>query len=164
MKQISLYTTALLLLLFPSLIAAQESSQPIQPVPLEQALELAPEQEKKILVDVYATWCPYCQRMHSEVYPSEQVQEAISEYFILVRIDVESNAKVNYHGEEMTEAEFAQALENQNVPTVYFLSDEGIIIGQQPGFLKEDVFANLLNFVGSDAYLNQSFQEYTGEK
>lgn len=164
MKRISLFITTLFLLIFPALATAQDSSQAIQPLPLEQALELAPEQGKKILVDVYATWCPYCQRMHSEVYPSEQVQEAISEYFILVKIDIESEEMVNYHGEEMTEAEFAQALENENVPTVYFLNDEGAIIGQQPGFLKKDVFASLLNFVGSDAYLDQSFQEYNGEK
>ncbi|NBC05243.1 MAG: thioredoxin fold domain-containing protein, partial [Bacteroidetes bacterium] len=132
--------------------------------PLQQALELAPQEGKKILVDVFANWCPYCQRMHSEIYPSEAVQNAISDYFLWVRIDVESDAIVNYHGEEMTEAEFASALENQNVPTAYFLNSEGAILGKQPGFLKEDLFVNLLKFVGSDAYLDQSFQDYAGEK
>ncbi len=101
--------------------------------------------------------------MHSDVYPSEPVQRAISEYFIWVKIDVESTEMVNYHGNEMTQAEFARALENENVPTTYFLNDEGAIVGVQPGFLSEEVFTNLLNFVGSDAYLNQSFSEYMGE-
>lgn len=164
MKQISIYITLLILLAFPAVISAQESDPPAEPISLEQALKLAPGEEKKILVDVYATWCPYCQRMHSEVYPSESVQKAISEYFLWVKIDVESQEMVKYFDKEMTQAQFAQALENQNVPTVYFLNDEGAVLGSQPGFLKEDVFTNLLNFVGSDAYLNQSFQEYTGEK
>lgn len=164
MKQISVYITALILFTFPAAISAQESDLSSQPISLEKALELAPEEEKKILVDVYATWCPYCQRMHSEVYPSENVQKAISEYFLWVKIDVESQEMVKYFGKEMTEAQFAKALENQNVPTVYFLNDEGAVLGSQPGYLKEDVFTNLLKFVGSDAYLNQSFQEYTGEK
>lgn len=164
MKRISLYITVIILLSVPSFILAQDSGETVQPIPLERALKLAPEEGKKILVDVFATWCPYCQRMHSEVYPSGSVQEAISKYFLWVKIDVESEALVNYQGEEMTEAQFAQALENQNVPTVYFLNDEGAIIGAQPGYLKEDVFANLLNFVGSDAYLDQSFQEYTESK
>lgn len=164
MKRISLYITAFILLSFPSLISAQDLAGDVQPIPLERALKLAPEEGKKILVDVFATWCPYCQRMHSEVYPSESVQEAISKYFLWVRIDVESDAMVNYHGEEMTEAQFAKALENQNVPTVYFLNDEGAIIGAQPGYLKEDVFSDLLHFVGSDAYLDQSFKEYSEGK
>lgn len=162
MKQFSKYIYFVLLLLLP--VAASAQTQKVEPVPLEQALELAPKEGKKILVDVFAEWCPYCQRMQSEVYPSEGVQNAISDYYFWVRIDVESDAMVNYHGEEMTQAEFATALENQNVPTAYFLNSEGAILGKQPGFLEQDVFVNLLNFVGSDAYLDQSFQDYSGEK
>lgn len=162
MKQFSKYICFALLMLLPVVTSAQ--TQTAEPISLQQALELAPKEGKKILVDVFATWCPYCQRMHSEVYPSEGVQNAISDYFLWVKIDVESDVTVNYQGEEMTEAEFANALENQNVPTTYFLNSEGAILGKQPGFLEQDVFVNLLNFVGSDAYLDQSFQDYAGEK
>lgn len=162
MKQIFKYLFIAFFVLVPVFLSAQ--TQKVEPIPLQQALELAPQEGKKILVDVFANWCPYCQRMHSEIYPSEAVKNAISDYFLWVRIDIESDAMVNFHGEEMTEAEFASALENQNVPTVYFLNSEGAILGKQPGFLKEDLFVNLLNFVGSDAYLDQSFQDYSGEK
>lgn len=150
-----------LLMLMPVVTSAQ--TQLVEPIPLEQALEQAPKEGKKILIDVFATWCPYCQRMHSEVYPSEGVQNAISDYYLWVRIDIESDATVNYHGEKMTQAEFASALENENVPTAYFLNSEGAILGKQPGFLDQDVFVNLLRFVGSDAYLDQSFQDFMGE-
>lgn len=135
-----------------------------QPVTLQEALEQAAEEDKKILVDVYATWCPYCKRMHTEVYTDDGVLQAISEHFIWVKIDVESENTVNYLGNEMTEAEFASALDNKNVPTTYFLNREGSIIGVQPGFITEETFSSLLNFVGSDAYLNQSFEEYNNEQ
>lgn len=161
MEKISKYISIALLMLLPVVASAQD--QAVEPIPLKQALELAQKDGKKILVDVFATWCPYCQRMHSEVYPSVGVQKAISDYFLWVKIDVESDKKVNYHGEEMTQAEFATALENQNVPTAYFLNSEGAILGKQPGYLEQNVFVNLLNFVGSDAYLDQSFQDYTGK-
>lgn len=140
-------------------VMAQESSG-AEITTLEEALKLAPETGKKILVDVYASWCPYCQRMHSEVYPNDAVSEAISEHFYLVKINVEGTEQVNYFGEMMTEAEFARALDNQNVPTTYFLNHEGAILGVQPGYLEADVFSSLLEFVGSDAYLNQTFTEY----
>ncbi|MDZ7719956.1 MAG: thioredoxin family protein [Balneolaceae bacterium] len=161
MKQLTTYISFILLLLLPVVTSAQ--SETIEPISLQQALDQAPKEGKKILVDVFATWCPYCQRMHSEVYPSEGVQNAISDYYLWVQIDIESDAKVNYHGEEMTQAEFASALENQNVPTAYFLNSEGAILGKQPGFLEQEMFVNLLNFVGSDAYLEQSFQDFMGE-
>lgn len=136
----------------------------IIPVTLEEALNEAAREGKKILIDVYAEWCPFCQRMHSDVYTSEEVLEAISDHYIWVKINVESPSPVSYFGSEMTEAQFASALENESVPTTYFLNSEGAIIGSQPGFIEADVFAALLKFVGSDAYLEQSFQEYTGRR
>jgi len=134
------------------------------PVTLAEALNEASRGGKKILIDVFAEWCPYCQRMHSDVYTSEEVLEAISDYFIWVKIDVESPSPVSYYGTEMTEAQFASALENESVPTTYFLNSEGAVIGSQPGFIEAEVFAALLKFVGSDAYLEKSFQEYTGRR
>lgn len=134
----------------------------VEPISLKEALERAEAEDKKVLVDVYASWCPYCRRMHSNVYPSRQVQEALSEYYLWVKIDIESESEVEYHGKKMTEAEFARALANRNVPTTYFLNQSGEIIGAQPGFIEADTFSRLLHFVGSDAYLNQSFQDYEG--
>jgi thioredoxin-related protein len=154
------------ILLFGALFFFSCSQLPAQseitePVPLEEALELAAETGKKILIDVYAAWCPYCQRMHSEVYKSEDVLEAISSYYIWVKINVESDEKVSYMGHEMTEAQFARALENESVPTTYFLNEEGAILGKQPGYIETAMFSKLLNFVGSDAYLVTTFQEYS---
>jgi thioredoxin-related protein len=134
-----------------------------EPVSLEEALRLAPETGKKILVDVYAEWCPYCQRMHSDVYKNEEVVDAISNHFIWVKINVESENMVNYLGNEMTEAQFARALDNESIPTTYFLNQEGSILGLQPGYIESETFSKLLNFVGSDAFLNQSFQEYSSQ-
>jgi thioredoxin-related protein len=141
---------------------AQNST--VQPVSLEQALQMAPQQDKKILIDVYAAWCPYCQRMHSDVYTHQDVLDAISDYFIWVKINVESDNKVNYMGAEMTEAEFARALNNRNIPTTYFLNQSGEILGVQPGYIEEGTFSNLLNFVGSNAFLNQTFDEYIQQR
>lgn len=142
---------------------AQEEMNKPEPVALEDALKQASDSGKKILVDVYAEWCPYCQRMHGDVYTDKKVLDAIAEYYIWVRINVESEETVNYHGNEMTEAQFASALDNQNVPTTYFLNSEGSILGSQPGFIDAEMFQSLLNFVGSGEYLNQTFQEYQGK-
>ncbi len=136
----------------------------VEPVSLEQALRLAPEQNKKILIDVYAAWCPYCQRMHSDVYTDQDVLEAISEHFLWVKINVESDNTVNFMGTEMTESEFARALENRNVPTTYFLNQNGEILGVQPGYIEEGMFSSLLNFVGSDAFMYRTFEEYMQQR
>ncbi len=153
-----LIVTLLIITIFVRPLYAQDVQD--GPVSLEEALKRAPQEDKKILLDVYASWCPYCQRMHSDVYTDNAVKEAISDYYLWVQINVESDEIVNYQGNEMTESEFARALDNKNIPTTYFMNDEGAIIGVQPGYLDADVFSNLLNFIGSDAFLSQSFDEY----
>jgi len=147
-------------LFFPLQSVAQNVEVNPEPISLEEALKIAPESDKKILIDVYAEWCPYCQRMHSEVYKNDDVINAIADHYIWVKINVESDQLVSYHGNEMTEAQFARALENKSVPTTYFLNKEGSILGSQPGFIEADMFSSLLKFVGSDEYLVQTFQEY----
>lgn len=160
MKKVIPFLIVILWVSFADSASAQAGAEPVS---LQTALETAAGENKKILVDVYAEWCPYCQRMHSEVYPSDEVMQAITDYFIWVKINIESDETVNYLGTKMTEAEFARALQNKNVPTTYFLNEEGAVLGTQPGYIPADTFSALLNFVGSDAYLNQSFGEYRGQ-
>lgn len=149
-------------LLTPADLFAQEER--IKPISLDEALTRASQENKKILIDVYASWCPYCQRMHSNVYTNDDVLNAISDHFLWVKINVESEDMVTYKGSEFTEAQFARALENENVPTTYFMNDEGAIIGVQPGYLEAEVFSNLLNYIGSDAFLSQSFDNFRSSK
>lgn len=130
---------------------------------MDRALERSETEEKLILIDVYASWCPYCQRMQSEVYPSNEVEQAIRDYFIPVRINIESDETLQFQGREFTEADFARALRYQSVPTTFFMNSRGEVVGQQPGFLPVDTFSSLLRFVGTGAYENQSFQDFEGE-
>ncbi|TVQ67698.1 MAG: DUF255 domain-containing protein [Balneolaceae bacterium] len=151
--------SAALLTFFGSGALCAQNQDPVS-VPLEEALETAAESGKKILLDVYVEWCPYCQRMHGETYTDNEVLKAISEHFLWVRINAESEQKVNYLGTELSMIHFAQALENRSFPTTYFMNQEGNIIAVQPGYLDSGIFADILNFVGSDAYLQMDFESF----
>src|SRR5690625_7712974 len=112
MKTMIFYSFVIFLLLCSALVhrpvQAQTTDEDVA-ISMEEALKRASQSDNKILVDVYATWCPYCQRMHSTVYPRDEVQKAIEEYFYLVRIDSEEEWMINSPGVEMTEAELARA-------------------------------------------------------
>lgn len=131
-----------------------------EPVTLEEAISTAPSLGKKILIDVYVEWCPYCQRMHANTYSSDEVLNTISEHFLWVRINAESDEIVNYHGTELTMSDFARALENRSYPTTYFMNEDGNIIAVQPGYMEAEVFTDLLRFVGTDAFLRMDFESF----
>lgn len=135
-------------------------AQSLDPIALDTALESAKESGKKVLIDVYAEWCPYCEKMHTEVYTLNDVIEAVNEHYYLVKINIESQNEVNYLGNRMTESEFAKMLNSSSLPTTFFMNGDGELLGMQPGLLPADVFEDLLTFVGSDSYESLSFEEY----
>lgn len=141
-------------------VTALSYGQSLNPTALDSALESASENGKKVLIDVYAEWCPYCEKMHTEVYTQAEVINAVNEHFYLVKINIESENEVNYLGNRMAESEFAKMLKSSSLPTTFFMNGDGDLLGMQPGLLPADVFEDLLNFVGSDAFESFSFEEY----
>lgn len=65
------------------------------------ALKMAAELEKHILVIFSAEWCGWCKRMDQESWPDESVQKAMKSYIVL-KLDVDKSReearmfKVNY--------------------------------------------------------------------
>lgn len=141
-------------------VTAVGYGQSLNPTALDSALESANENGKKVLIDVYAEWCPYCEKMHTEVYTQSDIIDAVNEHFYLVKINIESENEVNYLGNRMAESEFAKMLNSSSLPTTFFMNGDGELLGMQPGLLPADVFEDLLNFVGSDAFESLSFEEY----
>lgn len=127
---------------------------------MDNAQALAAAEGKKILLDVYTVWCGYCRKMAAETYPNSRVKAEVDEYFYTVRLDAESNETIIFNGESMMMKELASALGVTSFPTTIFIDTDGEPIGIQPGFMDAQMFSNLLGFVGSNAFRNQSFEAY----
>ncbi|MEX0722173.1 MAG: thioredoxin fold domain-containing protein [Balneolaceae bacterium] len=127
---------------------------------LEEAQILAAEDGKKILIYAEAVWCPYCKRMKSEVFTLDEVQQVTQAHFYPVKIDIESEDSLAFRGQEMTEMEFSQGMQVTGTPTFIFFDHDGEIIAAQPGFIPADMYTEILRYVGTDAYLEQSFEEF----
>lgn len=126
-----------------------------------KAQELAAENDKKVLVYANARWCTYCKKMEKEVFTKEQVQQKTNDHFYTVWIDIESQDSLSFRGQRLTQRQFAQVMRISGTPTFIFFDEEGEIIAGQPGFIPEDLYVQILDFVGSDAYLEQSFGEFS---
>lgn len=83
---------------------------------LNQALALAQQQQKPILIDVYADWCIACQPIEREVIPRTDVQAALATYS-LIKLDLS-----NYNPSQDLILKQRQIL---GPPTMLFLSPQG---------------------------------------
>lgn len=124
----------------------------------------AKETGKKVLVFGYADWCTYCMKMRKETYPEENVQKSLSDDFIPVQINGESEEEIVFNGKTYKSYELARYLRLTSYPTHYFLNSEGKIIGAQPGFLPAEVFSPLMNYVSEDLFGKVPFLDYMEKK
>ena len=128
---------------------------------LEDAQVAAAESGKKILLFGFAEWCTFCLKTRKETFPDSSVLASIAEFYHPVQLDAESDKIITYNGQKLKESELARFLRITSYPTHFFIDADGSILGAQPGFMEPFVYSPLLKYVGSDAYKNQSFEEYS---
>lgn len=106
----------------------------------DKGLALAKEKKKKIYINFHADWCGYCKKMEKETFVSPKVIAYLNEHFIAVR--------VNSDKEQAT----ARKYNVRGLPANFFLTEQGEVIGNQPGYLDEKMFLQLLTFVKDEKY------------
>ncbi|MGN8224846.1 thioredoxin family protein [Gracilimonas sp. BCB1] len=112
----------------------------------EQAMELAEEQDKPIMVDVWAPWCGWCKKMKKEVYP--ELAETLGKDFVLTRLNRDDNQdKTNYKQFRLTPLRLAQKFGVQSVPATVFLSPKGEYLFHISGFMEADELKEVLGYV-----------------
>lgn len=132
--------------------------------PFTEAVDVAEQQNKKLVVDIYAPWCPWCRRLQQEVYTDSDVQQRLADHFIATRLDGENQAdSLQFREYTLTPSELAQGFGAQGYPTTVFLDSEGQYITRLPGFVDATEFTKVLTYVGSDAFKNASYQDFLNQ-
>jgi len=160
---------ASLLLSFTLVAHGQAFSDPDLSAPtwksFEEASEEAKAEEQVLMVDVYADWCGWCRRLEREVYADEEVQDYLDANFATTRLDFDNaEDSVSFEGDSFTMQQMAHLLGAQGVPTVAFLTSSGQYITHVPGFVERDDFLNVLRFVSTGAYREQTWEEFMADR
>ncbi len=159
---------AAVLVAFAPMAVAQDASVPAEGLDwysFEEAVDVAKKKNKKILVDVYAVWCPWCGRLQREVYTDDAVRSYIEENFVLTRLDAENREdSIQFRDYTLTPADLSTGLGAQGFPTTVFLDADSEYITRLPGFLEAGEFLHVLGYVGSEAFIEQTFEEYSEAK
>ena len=89
---------------------------------LEEGLKVAREQNKFVIADLSAIWCPSCRKLDEEVFANDLVSETISNEFVYVRLE---------HGSEAGVA-FAKKHDLQGFPRILILENSGEKVIEMP--------------------------------
>lgn len=117
-------------------------------ISLEEALEKANKEGKKVFIDVYTSWCGPCKIMDAEVFSDALLGERMSKSYIALKIDKEKSP----HRKDIAKYPV------KGYPTMLILDPKGLEIGRIYGrknlgaFNKElDAYKNVKNHPIVDA-------------
>lgn len=131
-------------------------------LPFETALDQARKSGKKVIVDIFAASCGWCRRMQEEAYSSDVVLEFLKMHFETARLDIEVvDDTVAYKDLTLSSGHLSYGFGATGTPTTVFLMPNGDYITRLPGYAPEQEFLRVLRFIATDAFLNQSFEEFS---
>ncbi len=130
----------------------------------DEGIAEAQKTGKKVLIDVYTTWCVWCKRMDANTYTDDQVASYLSKHYVLVKLNAESSAPLIYKGKPYSEQDLARAFGVSGYPTTVFLKSNGDPITGMPGYAEAEKFRDVIAYIGEDHYLTQKFDDYLAKK
>jgi len=99
---------------------------------MEEALARAEEQERPIMIDVYADWCGWCKTLDNETYVHEDVV-AMAGKFVNLKLDADAHRSI------MSEYRIA------GLPTILFIDADGREIHRIVGYKPPEEFLRDMN-------------------
>jgi len=107
--------------------------------------------------------CPQCTELHGDVFRRMPVYQQLKQ-FTIAQIDINSESKIiSPKGQSMTEKEFAQSVNIQYTPSIFFYSKKsaGAEVFRSEAYLKGFHIQALFAYILSGAYLSEpEFQRF----
>ncbi|MCL2028993.1 MAG: thioredoxin fold domain-containing protein [Deltaproteobacteria bacterium] len=103
---------------------------------LTEALRLAKDQDKMVMIFFWADWCGYCIQIRREVFSDPAVREVFDRNFLAVSVDVENDPE-----------KLARKFRIRPLPTLIFLKSDGEPAGFWPGAADRETFFKLLEYL-----------------
>jgi thioredoxin-related protein len=119
---------------------------------------------KKVMIDVYTDWCGWCKKMDKDTYADEGIADYLGAKYVAIKLNAESDIKLQYQGKSYTERELAGSFGVSGYPSIIFLAFDGEPITVYPGYADAGKFKLVLSFIAEDHYKTTKFQDYVVSK
>ena len=145
---------------------------------IEEVEVLQEKEPRKVLMDVYTTWCGPCKLMMKNTFSNKNVIEYINANYYAIKFDAESGKDVTFKGNiyknpgfnpngrgRGSQHQFAQALGVSSYPTIIYMDEKMEIIAPIKGYLTPDKIELYLKLFAEKNYQEigasqESFKKY----
>jgi len=103
---------------------------------------------KKVMVDMYTSWCGWCKVMDKKTFTDKAVIDYLNEHFVLVKFNAEQREPVTFKGETYEWVKTGRKGVNKlamkmmsgrlGYPTMVYLDSDKEVIKSSPGYKTPD--------------------------
>lgn len=138
---------------------------------MQEALDKAEENPKKIFIDVYTTWCGWCKRMDKATFQQPHIAKYLNENYYNVKFNAEDKGEIVYKERTHTfvrgrkgrgyNTMAAEIMRGQmSYPTIVFMNEESEVLQPIPGFQDPKTFEVIMTFFAEDHYKTTPWKKY----
>ncbi len=141
---------------------------------LNEDLEEATAEGKRLMVIIEQRGCIYCTKMHEEVFVVPEIDQFIHDNFFVVQINMFGDLEVtDFDGTTLPEKEMVQRWGALFTPSIYFFPSQidnasmapQAAVARMPGAFGRWTTFNMLNWVVEKGYdSDEPFQKYHARK
>jgi thioredoxin-related protein len=131
-------------LLFPAIFSAQSQ---VNWLSLEEAVLAQEDEPRKIVMDVYTSWCGPCKMMMANTFTNPDVIAYLNQNFYAVKFDAESKDPIRFKGHTFENPNFREGVRGRNsthqlsrelrvnaYPTLVYFDEEAELIAPISGY------------------------------
>jgi thioredoxin-related protein len=138
---------------------------------VEKATGMNAKKHKKVLIDVFTSWCVWCKRMDTETFSDPTVTAYINEHFYAVKLNAEEKLPVKFEGKyylnpspdkmrSVHELAAHMLQGRMGYPSYVFLDGKNQRITVSQGYNNAAAFLVILKYIADDNYKKMSLEEY----
>ncbi|WP_290701625.1 thioredoxin fold domain-containing protein [Lacinutrix sp.] len=140
----------IVLALFTVFATVTLSAQEINWVTLEEAVELQKKNPKKIMMDVYTSWCGPCKMLDKNTFGNKDVANYVNKHYYAVKFNAEGNDVIKFNEKTFENPNYNPAKAKRRnsghqlaryfsvkaYPTIVFLDERSQLITSVTGYKK----------------------------
>ncbi|MDG1264453.1 MAG: thioredoxin fold domain-containing protein [Flavobacteriaceae bacterium] len=141
-------------------------AQQIKWMSLAEAFEAQKTEPKKIIMDVYTTWCGPCKLLDNKTFKNPDLVRYVSKHYYAVKFNAEGNEEIEFYNQKYRNPnyderrkgrnathQFTQFLGIKGYPTIVFFSEDGDPIMPVVGYYTAQQLEPYLKIIKQGDYM-----------
>lgn len=136
------------------------------------------KEPRKVLVDLYTSWCGWCKRMDRDTFEHPEIANYVNENFYAVKFNAETKETIPFQGKDYKLLPQGRRGTNEwalkvmlgdkkqgrtGYPTIAFLDEQLERIDAFPGYKDANKFDVLAHFIKEEHYEKMSYNQFMGQ-